>query len=267
MSLFAYTDYKIWFNTLVKSMPKGGRGQLSQLARFLNTSPVIITQVFKGDRDITPEHAVLLAEYLGLTKTERSYLILLVNHSRAGSYHYKKILSEEIEEQRKKGLEVKSHVHQEKDLTEKAKSILYANWYYLAIWSLVAIPKFNNVQAISEKLDLPRKKIQEAVNFLIDYQLIAEQKNKLVIGTRLLHLESESIHIPRHHQNWRLRAFRNYDKMTSQDLSYTAPMTLSKSDAVKVREKLMRLISETVTVVKDSPSEESFCLCLDWFEF
>lgn len=267
MTIFSYDDYKKWFNDLITAMPKKGRGQLTSIAKHLNTSPVIVTQVFKGNRDLTPEQALLLSDFLGLTKIEKQFLILLVNYSRAGSYHYKKMLSEEMLLLKEKGLEIKSHLHQEKELTAEAKSILYSNWYYLAIWSLIAIPEFNNIQIISERLKLSRNKIQEAINFLLKYQLIIEENERLKIGPKLIHLESTSPHIPRHHQNWRLQAFTHYDRMKNESLSYTAPVTLSKADALAIKEKLIKFISESVNTIQDSPSESAYCLCIDWFEF
>jgi hypothetical protein len=95
--------------------------------------------------------------------------------------------------------------------------------------------------------------------------LIKEDGGKLRIGPTLIHLESSSPNIPRHHQNWRTRAFLRYEELGANDAAYTAPITLSKKDALEMRERVLKFISETLKLGKDSPSEELYCLCMDWF--
>lgn len=264
--IFSHLNYKEWVNERIRSMPKGGRGQYMRIVEYLGTSSAIITQIFKGSRELTPEQAVLLSDYFGLSKLERQYFLLLVNYSRAASFRYKKILEEEIKDLQIKAKEIKSRVPQDRELTEEAKAILYSNWYYLAIWSLTAIPGFDNVEVIINRLHLPRAKANQALDFLIKHSLVKEENGKLEIGPTLIHLESSSPNIPRHHQNWRNMAFQKYNSLDIGDVSYTAPITLSRKDAETIRERVLKFIEETLVLVKDSPSEELFCLCIDWFK-
>ena len=112
-----------------------------------------------------------------------------------------------------------------------------------------------------------KKKAREAIEYLLRYSLITEDaEGKLKVGPTLVHLESGSPQIPRHHQNWRLQAFRHYENPKAEDAFYTAPVTLSESDVHKVRENILKLIADSVSTIKDSPSEKLYCLCLDWFE-
>ncbi len=263
--IFEYRDYKKWVNDRIASMPKGGRGQYMRIVEFLNTSSAIVTQIFKGDRDLTAEQAVLLSDHFGLSKIERQYFLLLVNYSRAGSHRYKKILEEEMAELQMRAREIKSRVPQDRELTEEAKAILYSNWYYLAIWSLTAIPGFETIDLITERLQISRAKANQALEFLEKHGLVKSTDGKLSIGPTLIHLESSSPNIPRHHQNWRSRAFLKYENLGPEDAAYTAPITLSKKDAVIMRERVLAFVSEALKLVKDSPSEELHCLCIDWF--
>ena len=263
--IFIYKDYKKWVNDTISGMPKGGRGQYMRIVEYLGTNSAIITQIFKGDRELTPEQTVMLSHYFGLSKLEQKYFLLLVNYSRAGSHSYKKILEEEIIEQQTKAQEIKNRVPQNRELNDEAKAILYSNWYYLAIWSLTAIPGFDNIEVIIERLKISRAKANQALEFLIKHGLIKDNKGQLEIGPTLIHLESSSPNIPRHHQNWRTRAFLKYEDLGKEDVAYTAPITLSKKDALEIREKVLKFVSEVLHIVKDSPSEELHCLCIDWF--
>lgn len=267
MSIFEYDDYKKWLNERLQGMPKHGRGQLRKIAQHLNTSPTIVTQVFNGDRELTPEQALLLADYFALQKIETRFLVLLVNYARAGTHLYKKSLSEEINEIRKQSQEISHRVSQNVQLTEDAKTTLYSNWYYLAIWSLTAISGFENIENICERLSLNKRKAREALDFLLKHSLVIEDEfGKLKVGPTLIHLDSNSSQISRHHQNWRLQAFRKYENPNPQDAFYTAPVTLSVKDAARLKENVLKFISESVELIKDSPSEKLYCLCLDWFE-
>lgn len=123
------------------------------------------------------------------------------------------------------------------------------------------------MQEFAQRLSVSPKKVAEALSFLKKFGLVTEEKDgKLRVGHTLLHLESDSPQIPRHHQNWRLKAFQSYELPGESDLTYTGPVTLSRRDASLIREKLLKLISESVDRIKDSPSEELYCLCLDWFK-
>lgn len=215
---------------------------------------------------MTADQAILLAEFLGLSKTERQFLILLVNHSRAGSYKYKKILEEEIEELRVSATKIQNRVLQQQVLTEEAKTVLYSNWYYLATWSLSAIEGLNTADGISERLNVSKRRIREAVEFLKEYSLVLEDNGKLKVGPTLLHLPEGSPVLSQHHQNWRLRAFEKYAEPKNLDAFYTAPVTLSEADAKILKERILNFISESVKLISSSPSEKLYCLNLDWFE-
>jgi len=52
----------------------------------------------------------------------------------------------------------------------------------------------------------------------------------------------------------------------TEELAYTAPMTLSRSDAIRIRSLLADLVEKVDQIVVPSPSEKLFCLNLDWFE-
>lgn len=266
MNIFEYEDYRKWVLDQISSMGKKGRGQLTAIAHHLSTSTSIVTLVFKGDRDLTPEQAVLLAEFFGLPKHERDYLILLVNYSRAATIRYKEILKEGIRETQVRAQELSFRVAQNAQLSEESKAIIYSNWYYLAIWSLTAISEFRTPEAISQRLGLSRQKTNEALQFLVKEGLVKSNDGLLEVGSTLLHLESTSPNVSRHHQNWRLKAFPKQESPHSKEIFYTAPVTLSEEDTKKMRDKIVAFIADTVKDIQTSPSEKFYCLGIDWFE-
>lgn len=57
---------------------------------------------------------------------------------------------------------------------------------------------------------------------------------------------------------------QNYDE---KDLFYTAPMSLSKEVAERIRTQLPELIKQIIDQVGPSESEVVRCLNIDWFEY
>jgi uncharacterized protein (TIGR02147 family) len=266
MSVFQHTDYKESVLAILDSMPKKGYGQFRKIAQHLNINSVIVSQIFKGDRDLTEEQAFDLADYFGFTDLETKYFLLMVQVQRAGTQRLKQHLKKEMSEIKEKAQDLKNRVSREKILTDEAKSIFYSHWYYSGIRLLTSIPSFDNADSIAEKLKLPRSTVVRTLEFLKEYQLVIEEKDKFKMGPRTTHLESTSPHIARHHANWRMQGISKMDSIQPNELFYSGPMALSEEAADWVRAQLVDLIQKVVVKVSDSESERLACLNIDWFD-
>lgn len=69
----------------------------------------------------------------------------------------------------------------------------------------------------------------------------------------------------RHHSNWRLRAINSLENTNTEELNLTAPMSISKKDFQIIREKIVKLIQESVEVAKASKAEDLAALTIDFF--
>ena len=79
------------------------------------------------------------------------------------------------------------------------------------------------------------------------------------------HLEKGSPHLSRFQKDWRLIAIEHAQKLSEDELMFTGPVTLSKSDFLKLREQLVQNIKDFLKVVHPSEAEEIACLNIDWF--
>ena len=52
--------------------------------------------------------------------------------------------------------------------------------------------------------------------------------------------------------------------LTDDDLVFTGPLSISRTDAAVVRERLVQFIKELGNIIKTSPGEELRCLNLDF---
>jgi len=158
MNVFNHLDYKVFFKERVKSMPHGGRGQYKKLAEVLNVNSTVISQIFKGTRELSPDQALVASDFLGLDDLEKKYFLQLVLIGRAASHDLKEYLKKECEEIRVKALKVKERIIKHKEVSEKDKGIFYSNWHYSAIRLITSIPDFQQIDEISEHLNLEKKK-------------------------------------------------------------------------------------------------------------
>ncbi|MES2856084.1 MAG: TIGR02147 family protein [Bdellovibrionota bacterium] len=264
--VFEYFDYRKYLKDHIDSLPKGGRGQLTQIAKHLNTSSVLVSYVFNGTRDFSSEQAIEVAEYLGLLELESDYFCLLVQLSRAGSAKLENKIKRQLAKVRVEAQHLKSRVVQDLELTEEARARFYSNWYYSGIRLASSIEGLNTVDALSNHFKLPRPRVREVLEFLVQYGLCTEKNGEYTMGGRRTHLESTSPLISRHHANWRIKAFENFEDLAPEEIFYTGPMAVSKEAMAEVRKDIANLIDRMVKTVGDSKSEELACLNIDFFK-
>lgn len=265
-SLFNYIDYRKFLNERLKHMPKRGHGQMRKLAAFLNVHTTLTSQIFSGSKDFTLEQASLTAEFFGLNELETEYFLTLVQLSRAGNESLKKNLKKQISNIQKKAAELVNRVPVKATLTEEQRAIFYSDWTYTTIGQLVAIKGLNTIDAISDYLDMPRNQVSKVLEFLVQSGLCLEEKGNYKIGPTRTHVESTSPWVRIHHINWRQKAIEQISREYPTKLHYTCPVTLSKSDANKIREMIIKFVESINGVVDPSESQELHCINIDWFK-
>jgi uncharacterized protein (TIGR02147 family) len=265
ISVFEYTNYRSYISDRLQQMPKKGYGQARNLSSFLKVHTTLVSQVLKGLKSFTLEQASLASEFLGLNDMETEYFLLLVQMDRAGNESLRKNLKRQIERLREKSSELINRLKSDRVLTEERRAIFYSDWTYSAIRQLTAIPGFQSLDAISQYLRLPNRKTKDAIEFLLEVGLCVEERGKIKIGPSSTHLESTSPWVRSHHINWRQKAIESMTNDEPAKLHYTCPLTISKEDALRIREKITKLLEEFDEVLVPSPSEQLRCLNIDWF--
>ena len=124
----------------------------------------------------------------------------------------------------------------------------------------------NSREQIQTTTGLPNALIQDVLNFLVEKGLCRYNGKEYLLGPALTHLEASSRFISRNHVNWRLRVIENHPRLDDDDLIFTAPLTISRKDSLKVREQLVRFVKELGDLVTNSPGEKLQCLNIDWVE-
>ncbi len=265
-AIYDSTDYKDFVQNWIKSKDKNGHGQLSRIAKHLNISSVSVSYIFNGERNLSEEQAIELAEFLGLTEIESDYFLILVQYARAGSKKLEAKYSQQIKKFQNQALKLKNRVPDHQEMDESAKAIFYSNWYFSSIRLITSIEGLQNIDAISDYLQISRVRVHEVMEFLLKYGLCVEKNGKLIMGPKRTHIESKSVLAATHHRNWRLKALDGMKNPNEEDLFFTGPMTLSVETLSKIRKELVDLISSITKSVEPSPSEVLACVNLDLFQ-
>lgn len=266
ISIFNFTDYRQFIRKRFLDMPKRGYGQAHKLAIFLDVHTTLISQVLKGLKSFTMEQASLTADFLGLTEIESEFFLLLVQMDRAGNESLRKNIRRQMGNIRKKSLDLENRLQAETKLSEEKRAIFYSNWSYSAVRQMTSIKGFDTPESIAEYLNLNKKQTSQIIEFLISSGLCIENNKKLRVGPRSTHLESSSPWASVHHMNWRQKAIQSFTTSDEAKLMYTAPMTLSRKDAAKIREIFVQVLQQIDSIVDPSQSEELHCLNIDWFK-
>jgi uncharacterized protein (TIGR02147 family) len=267
MNIYEFSNYKVYFNKWISRQPRGGHGEYRRLAQSLDVSTTMVSQVFKGEKNLSLELACEVSAYLNHSIDETDYFLLMVEHARAGSFKLRQSLERQIKKRQLEAQKIENLMKKDMELDEEAKSVFYSSWYYSGIRLLTDIEQVESARTIAERLRLPQNLVQKVIDFLVEKKLCIRDNGNLKMGPARTHIGASSILSARHHQNWRLYGISKMGTPSAEDLFFTAPMSLSKEVANKIREHLPTVIKEMTDLVGPSKSETVRCLNIDWFEF
>lgn len=265
MNIYTFDDYRDLITAMLKE--KLGRGAKVQLAGELNCQPGYISQVLtKSKIHFSPENVIRVSAFLGLNASESEYLLNLLHKEKAGSKDLREFYEKKILQIQTENLKVEKQVKNiNLELDDAAKAIYYSHWAYCAIHMLISIENYHKAELVAKKLRINPEFTQNILNFLEQKNLIIKKDSKYLIGKTRIHLKSDSPLVKSHHQNYRHKAITSLEEENSFDLHYSSVMTLSKKDALKIRDLILNLISDKEVILIPSPNEDIICLNLDLF--
>jgi len=261
--LFAMTNYRTYLEAWARAK---GRGEYRRISETLSMHTTLVSQILNGKKCLTEEQASKLCDYMRLNPLETDYFLKLVQIERAGSEQLKIIYNRHLKQIRNQANEIINRVPESKELTEQDRAIFYSSWHYSIIRLLTMIKGKQTAEEISVYLELPISRVQEILSFLVSRGLCNLVNGRYVRTEQNTHVEARSALATRHHQNWRTKSLELHEKMSSDDLAFTAPISMAKKDISKVRKILLEAILEISNLVEASPSEEVLYLGIDWIK-
>lgn len=263
-SIFEHSDYRSY---LEQKLGKAGQrtGLRAQAAAAVGCHTTYLSQVMNDRADLSPEQSESMNQFLGHTETEAEFFHLLVGKARAGTRPLKLRLQSQIEKILGERSQVGARLGQQAKIRAEDRERFYSTWIHGAIHVLATIPEFQSIDALERKLKIPRKRLGEAVEFLVGLGILNQASGKLTPGKNHIHLGDDSASIVHHHTQWRLHALRSLETRRREDVHYSAVVTLSSRDVARVRERMLDFLKESISTIEASPAEEAHVLCLDWY--
>jgi uncharacterized protein (TIGR02147 family) len=265
MDVYEATDFREFTLNRLQKLPKRGHGQFRRLSEHLGVHTTFVSQVFKGQKTLSAEQGLGIAEFLGLGDLETRYFVKLIQIEKAGSEKLKKMIVAEAQAIKEQAQQISSRINVNQVLPDEQKAVFYSAWFYSAIRLLVGIDGFQDAETIASYFGLSKLLVQDVINFCLKSELLIRENDVLKVGPNRTHLDPESPFIRLHHLNWRNRALLNIDRVDKDKLHYSSPMTLGKEQVPLIRKMLLELIAEVGRTIDPSPDEELMCLSIDWF--
>lgn len=259
-------NYRELIKDYLKRQPKNGRGELAKFAKHLGVNSTLISQVMSGSRDFSHEQALELAQHMGFSDLETEYFVLLVQYEKAGTQNLKSFLKKRIDLLKEQSRKLEKHYNYDRKLSDEERSVFYSSWLYSAVRLFTSIgDEGKTLHEICERFQIERQKVAEILRFLVQSGLCNENNGKYKIAVQNTFLEQGSPFFLKHHSNWRIKAIQKSEALSSQEMMFTSPMSLSKDDFNLMREELAKLLKKFSVLVKNSPAEEIACLNIDFF--
>ena len=262
--LFEYKHYKDYLLSRTGSK-KQRRGIKTAMAQALRCQPTYVSQVLNGSADFSLEQAEILSRFLDHTKEERQFFMLLVQKDRAATKPLKVFFQEQIDLILAKRMVLVERLGSQTTLSKENQAFYYSTWHYAAIHIALTIAPLRTRSELAKFLQLPLKKVSEILEFLVSVGLARQEGETFAVGTSQIRLDNDSHNIIKHHMNWRQQAMDSLDREDLKDLHYSAVVSLSSQDAVKIKDKILDALKEHLAIIKESKEEELYCYCIDFF--
>jgi len=266
ISIFDFTDYRIYLEKLSKTPHRGGYGFRTKIARAIRCQNAYVSRIFQGTSNLSLEQADDLSDFLGHSEEEREYFLLLVLKSRAGSKKLGGFYEKQIRRILDGRLQLRIRVKEMLPLSKEQQAIYYSNWLYAALHIMISIPGSHDRESLSRRLNLSPIKIAEALKFLVHSGILEQTHQGLRPGKRRIHLSGTSPYVGQHHTNWRLKAIRSLETDSTSDLHYTSIASLSREDFLKCKAQILTLIESYNATIAPSKDEIPAAFTIDWFQ-
>jgi uncharacterized protein (TIGR02147 family) len=264
---FTYLNYRDLTRFLLARGPKNGWGQMSRLAKHISVSSTFVSQILAEEKDFSPEQAVGAAEFLGLSEVQTDYYLTLVELSRAGTPQLKAHIQIRLKKIQTEASSLKKKIASMEIMGEEAKSIFYSQWYFSAIRLITSIPKYNTRLLVAEYFNLPKDLVNQTIDFLLQQGLVIEKNGKLSLGTRRTYIAPDSMQVALHHLNWRAKSMGKIAGLSSTEMMFTAPLTISKKDFERIRNELKEKITDIFQSIETTNPEILSTLTIDFLKY
>lgn len=261
-AVFEFTNYKEFLKDRI--FHSGTRGIVAQAAQAAGCQRSYLSQVLNTHVQLTPDHALGLANFFELNIDATDYFLLLVDLERAATISLRNRISTKLDKLKNDNRSVTNRIKKAAVTAHgQAPDFYYSSWHYAAIHVGTSSPNLRTPQALSKAISLPIQEVEAALDLLFKSKLVSKTNNAYQYAGGNVHLPDSSPWTRVNHLNWRNRSLFNLEK---QSVHYTSVFSLSEEDYARISELLLEAIERSRKVIGKSPSDILSCCCVDLFK-
>lgn len=265
MDIIGYDSYKQYYTDWLDSGSAPRKGAMTAVAKYLKVHPSFLSQVFKGDKELSAEQGYKLCDFIGLDGISKDYFMNLLFAERAGTEGLKKYFRRKIRDIKTQQKKIDRRMGKAQRLDEDKLAKFYSDPHISLIRLLTSIPGNNSPARLAEITGLKIDYVNRVLEFLVSADLCQKSRaGCFTMGVTRTHLPGDSTLVNNHHRNWRTKVLEYHARSHDEDLVFTAPMTLSRSDYSKLRNMLLVFIEGCAKTVDQSQAEDFAILNIDF---
>ena len=261
--MFDYDDYKVYIRSVISA--ENNRGYGKRLAEAAGCQRSYLSSVLHSHNHLTPDHALGLAHFWKMGPKEEDYFLLLVDHERSSTPSLRKRIQRKLAALRSESENLSKRLDRPSLSSFPEESLYYSSWIWSALHIMVSVPSLRTSQALAQKIGLPEAYILECLSALEKMNLVKRTKNIWAHGSTNIHIARDSPLVALNHNNWRQRAVLSA-QTRSQGVHFTTVTALNLEARQKIKSLILKLVDDFSTIAGPAPSEEVFCMNLDFFE-
>lgn len=265
-SLFSYVDYKLYLRSRLEPADNAQRGQRALLARAIKCQPAYLSRVLNGSADLSLEQIEAACRFLVLVASESRYLMALHGCNRAGSTQVRAFWQEQMQAAKQEHQNLKQRLKLDESLGKSEQLTYYGSWHFAAVHMATSIKKLQTVSALSNYFALSTQVIQSTLEFLISVGLVKKEGHEFRITDKNIFLGRNEVMAAHHHLNWKLKSIETLNTPGSNQIHYTGVVTLSRTDAEKIKELILSSVMQVRDLIASSSEELLACYNFGFFE-
>lgn len=263
LNVFNYTDYRSFLNDWIKRDPTKSRGQISKLASESEIDPALLNKILKGDRELTIEQGIAVADAIKLNRDEHRLFYLMVCLARAGTPKLRSYLEREILSLRRSTKSFSQKLADTTPLSREEQEEYMIDTLAQRIRGLLSVPGVDTVEALTERLRVPEKEAQHSLDLLLKLGLIEEVKGHFINKPGLTYLAASKLVNIAFHRQWRLQALQRLQFDGELETNITTLVPLKKKDAIELVRSLKQLSHDTIEQSTTKNADGLYTLTID----
>ena len=263
-TVFEFRAYKVALDHFLRS--DGKRGLLTRAAKALHCQPSFLSRVIGSEIHLTPEQAFMICQFLNWSANESEYFQTLVAIERAADPGYKSALTAKLKQLRVDHESLQKRTQKEDFALVEQQSVYLSSWIWSAVHFLSSVPAYQTVEKMADRLGLSNETTRKTLTRLEQWGLVRKTGSRWEYAQGQFHVPKDSPYVVLHHQNWRTRAVLDAQEFQSESLHFTSVYTLTAADVARLRELMLKFISDCQAVAQPSSPEESVVLICDLYK-